>query len=185
MSAVVVETTTLAYGRAFRAPRRARLWALGAGVVVVLVAGLTVLRGQGTDDLTRILSLIGPFFCCCVAGLGVATRSAALRVDTDGVAWGWGGLVVRMRRAAVKTVRVYAGARTVALVPKLGLTWHLAGRDWEGFAQFGAALRDAGFPVEELPRPAPFLSRLQGYGLALDLLLFGNLVLSLLVFSLT
>ena len=101
------------------------------------------------------------------------------------MAWGWGGIFVRMRREAVKVVRVYAGAQTVALVPRVGFSWHLAGRDWEGFEAFGPALQRAGFPVEDLPRRAPLLSRLQGYGLALDLLLFGNLVLALLVFSVT
>jgi hypothetical protein len=184
VTAVVVEATTLSEARAFRAPRRARRWSLVSSLIVVVLAGLTLLGGGARDDLSEVLARVGPFFCGCVALLGVLTRSARLRVDTDGVAWGWGGLVVRMRRAAVRVVRVYTTS-TVALVPRLGFTWHLSGRDWERFADFPEALRECGFPVDDARRAAPLLSRLQGYGLALDLLLLANVVLALLVFLIT
>lgn len=169
--------------RPFRAPRRARGWAIGSCIAVALVASLTVFKASRSP--LEVLALIGPFFCGCVALLGVLTRSAQLRVDADGITWGWGEMVIRMRRPDLRAARVYAGGETVALVPKLGFTWHLAGRDWERFQEMPGVLRHAGLPVEEIPSAAPLLSRLQGYGIALDLLLAANLGLAMFVFLVT
>jgi len=150
---------------------------------VAAISSLTVLKASSSP--LEVIALIGPFFCGCVALVGVLTRSAQLRVDADGVSWGWGEMVIRMRRRDLRVARVYARGQTVALVPKLGFTWHLAGRDWDRFQEMPRALRDAGLPLEEDERPAPLLSRLQGYGIALDLLLLANLLLAALVFLVT
>jgi hypothetical protein len=110
-----------------------------------------------------------PLFNVCLSGLGLIVRSAHLRFDKEGIHWGWGTLGFRMRARRIGIVRQYRGG--VAVVPRRGTPWYLSARDWSPWASVGDAVRESGLPTETFDRRAPFWARLQGYGVALDLLL--------------
>jgi hypothetical protein len=113
--------------------------------------------------------LVAPLVCMSIAGVGYAVRRARLRVDRDGVRWGWqiGGF--RMGRDRLASITAYSDA--IAVTPRRGSTWYLSARDWHRFDQMVVALRRAGIPFEVRERRAPIAARLQSYGIVLDLLL--------------
>jgi hypothetical protein len=173
MSAVVSDT--LGQGPQFRAPRRARILAT-VGVIYVGALSLFVLwRSLQLETLYRIgesgavRNMMWAATCLSVAVLGCLVRWARLRVDTDGVRWGFTTLGFRMRRDALALAKVYSDA--IALVPKRGVTtWYLGRRDWEGFDELIAAFKRAGLTMTDEGRRAPLYGRLQVYGRALDAL---------------
>ena len=116
--------------------------------------------------------LVAPLVCMSVAFVGFAVRSAHIRIDSQGVRWGWALAGFRMRTARIRGVTAYADA--VALSPKRGSTWYLSRRDWDDFEHFGRALRQARIPFEAHDHNAPIGAKLQSYGLVLDLLLVAN-----------
>jgi hypothetical protein len=104
-----------------------------------------------------------------IALLAFVVRQARLRVDTDGVRWGYTAIGFRLRRDALRVARVYTDA--IALVPQRGFTsWYLGRRDWDRFDDVVKAFKRAGLPVEDMARGAPLYGKLQIYGLALDAL---------------
>ncbi len=113
----------------------------------------------------------------CVAGVGLAVRRARLTIDSNGVRWGWriGGFRMRLQR--IKQVTMYQNA--IALEPHRGSIWYLSRRDWEDFDDFGEALATAAIPCKTGKGAAPIRARLQSYGLALDLLLVGDVLLAI------
>lgn len=131
--------------------------------------------------------LVGPMFCGSVAMVGYAVRRARLRVDRDGVRWGWASIGFRMGPSRLRRVIVYRDA--VALTPTRGSTWYLSRADWDGFERMPEALSEAlsgalastvarapiaasaGIVVTHAGRRAPLRARLQSYGRVLDALL--------------
>lgn len=118
------------------------------------------------------LLVVGPLTCLSVAAVGVAVRSARLRIDTAGVAWGWGALRAHMSRGRLLRAEVYRDG--VAIIPRRGSTWFLSRRDWERFGDIAGALERAKLPVTVSERRAPASARIQGYSLVLDLLLWAS-----------
>ena len=112
--------------------------------------------------------------CVGIAGVGLAVRRARVRVDVDGIRWGWEQAGVRMPPERITVVRAYKDA--VAIVPRRGSTWFLCARDWDGFSHVPQALRRAGIPFEQVDAKAPLRARLQSYGLVLDGLLILDVV---------
>jgi hypothetical protein len=168
----------------FRAPRRARqLASLALGLVGALSLW-SFLQGMARWRQTPLateaaLSLILPCFFASVAFVGWAVRMGRLRIDADGVRWGFARLGFRMRLGDLRVARLYRDA--VALVPRRGFAWYLSGRDWESWPLVPAAFRRAAIPVEAHDRRAPFLARMQGYGLTLDVILVLDIVAAVLL----
>jgi hypothetical protein len=109
-----------------------------------------------------------------IAVLGHAVRSARIRIDVDGVRWGWGLGGFRMTPDRMAKVVVYADA--IALSPRRGSTWYLARRDWDQFERVPTALRRADIDYQRRDRRAPLGARLQSYGVVLDLLVVANVL---------
>lgn len=107
-----------------------------------------------------------------IGTLGFAVRQARLRVDVDGVRWGWGFYGFRMSNDRIKKTRVYDDA--IAFESRRGSTWYVAARDWHRFDGVARALRRAGMSYERHRRRAPLRARLQSFGIALDLLLVAD-----------
>jgi hypothetical protein len=152
-------------------PRPRRL----AGRVLFLVlvtSGLTVLlavrRMHGHLQTTELLLALS-LMCASMAGVGYAVRRARLRIDGDGVRWGWSEIGFRVTRAQMTAIEVYRDA--VAVKQRRGSTWYVSGRDWDRFERVPGALRRAGLMAETRDRRAPLGARLQSYGAVLDLLL--------------
>jgi hypothetical protein len=153
--------------RGRRGPRRLAQWVfygtLIEGALTVAIAARK-LFAPGVEAL-----LIGPLVCVSVAALGLAVRNARVRIDRDGVRWGWNLAGFRMRSERLQVARVHP--RVVALVPPRGSIWFLSERDWDDFEDIGKALVAAGLNVELCDAPPPLRARMQSYGLVLDGLL--------------
>lgn len=113
--------------------------------------------------------LVAPLVCMSIAGVGYAVRRARLRIDQDGIRWGWRIAGFRMGMDRMKSVTAYRDA--IAVKPRRGSTWYLSERDWDRFDAVVVALRKAQIPFEVEDRRAPLAARLQSYGMVLDLLL--------------
>ena len=111
----------------------------------------------------------GPLFLASVAGLGWLVRTARVRIESEGIHWGWRTVGFRMRRERTRWIRVYRDA--VALRPKRGSIWYLSARDWGDFDRMRRVLIDSDLPVERAENSAPWWARLQSYGMVLDGLL--------------
>ena len=118
------------------------------------------------------LLFVAPLACVSVAAVGYAVRRARLRIDGDGVRWGWQLFGFRMRKPRLERVAAYRDA--VAFTPVRGSTWYVSSRDWHRFDQVVVALRTAELPFEEFPERAPLGARLQSYGAVLDGLLWAD-----------
>ena len=110
--------------------------------------------------------MVGPVICLMMAGVGLAVRTARVRVDQGGVHWGWNTLGFRMGRDRIERVRFYGSA--IALESNRGSVWFLSEYDWDNFERFPKAFVDSGIAVEHMPGRAPIRARLQGYGVVLD-----------------
>lgn len=132
-------------------------------------------------DPGTTLLLMGPLMCMCMAGVGLAVRTARVRIDSGGVHWGWRGLGVRMARGGIARVRYYGSA--ISLESKRGAIWFLSEYDWDQFDRFPKAFEDSGQEVLHETGRVPLRARLQGYGMVLDgLMLFTLLGSALLLF---
>ena len=132
--------------------------------------------GPGTSVL-----LAGPLMCVCMAAVGLAVRTARVRVDNGGVHWGWKTAGFRMARGGLNSVRFYGSA--ISLESKKGSIWFLSAYDWDHFDRFPKAFEDSGQEVVHETGRVPIRARLQGYGMVLDgLMLFTLLGSALLLF---
>lgn len=161
----------------FVARRRSRRLAGRVLLLVLITSGvsgvLAVRRvhGRNTEPIL-VVSLV----CASIAGVGYAVRRARLRVDGDGVRWGWSEIGFRVRRDEMSAIDLYRDG--VAVRQRRGSTWFLAGGDWERFERMPGALRRARLPAAVQERRAPMRARLQGYGTVLDVLLVADALAS-------
>ena len=153
-----------------RLARRVLVYVAVAGTTTVALAGQNIYR-PGAEIL-----VIATMVCASLAAVAYAVRRARVRVDRGGIAWGWSAGGFRMPADRIARIDVYRDG--VAGVPRRGSRWYLSARDWDRFERMPAALRSAGLPVVERGERAPLRARLQGYGLALDVLLFVDAVLA-------
>jgi hypothetical protein len=143
--------------------RRALVFVVAASALALFVIGRRRLGSSG--DL-----LIGsPLVAVAIAVVGYAVRRARLRIDGDGVRWGWDALGFRVPRDKLAGAVVYTDA--VAFRRGTSTPWYLARHDFAEFDRVPAALRQAGIGFEQADRRAPLRARLQTYGVALDVLL--------------
>lgn len=174
-------------GGAFRSPRAARARAYIGGATAVILGGVTLARSASVANVVNVgietaaRNVVASGAIIAIALLVVAVRSASLSVDDDGVGWGFGALSFRVPRGKLRVCRLYANA--LAVVSRRG-TWYILARDYAPFERIGEALRRAGLPVEDHPRRAPIGAWLQGYGFALDILLFASVAAAIFVFAL-
>ena len=153
----------------FSARRQGRALA-GKGLFYVLAVGAVIVylatRNLHRPGASGLVILVG--VCLSLAAVALAVRRARVRVDSGGIAWGWSVGGVRMGRDRIERVESYPDG--VAAVARRGSRWFLPARDWEGLDRMPAALRRAGLPVSERAERAPLRARMQGYGLALDIM---------------
>ncbi|HEU5058129.1 MAG TPA: hypothetical protein VFU21_16470 [Kofleriaceae bacterium] len=151
-------------------PRRlaARVMALVAVTgAITLAIGIRRAPAAGAE-----LLLAAPLVCWSVAAVGYAVRRARLRIDHDGVRWGWTDVGFRVTRDRMRRIDLYRDG--ISVRQKRGSTWYLSGHDWDVFQRMPGVLRRAGLPVEAHERRAPIGARLQSYGIVLDLLLVAD-----------
>jgi hypothetical protein len=140
-------------------------------VAVASAATMFVAARRLHAPLVELL-FVAPMVCLSVAAVGYAVRRARLRIDGDGIRWGWRVAGVRVRRDRMARVSAYADA--VSIRVRRGATWHLCRRDWSRFENMAGALEAAGIAVTRSRERAPLGVRLQSHGLALDVLLVVN-----------
>ena len=173
-------------------PRSRRLAARVFGYVVVVASATFIMATRRLNVPMIEFLLVGPLFFVSIAGVGYAVRRAHIRVDRDGVRWGWSWAGVRMHPERIARVTAYRDAyafkprRTTRWRPTS--TWYLSRYDWERFDNVASALRAANIPFKRIDSRAPLAARLQSYGIVLDLLLIATalaatfaLILSVLV----
>ncbi len=161
----------------FVARPRARRLARGVLVFVVLTGAVTLVVAARRIYAPMVeFVLVAPLMCVSIAGVGYAVRRAHLRLDVEGIRWGWKFAGVRMRPERLKQVRAYRDA--IALTPKRGSTWYLSRHDWDRFERVLPALREARIDYIVEDRRAPMAARLQSYGIVLDGLLVMNAVIA-------
>ena len=164
----------LAAGEFAALPRARRLALRGFYYVAMAGAATLAIATRRLHAPMIELLFVAPIVCFSVACVGYAVRRARLRIDRDGVRWGWRIAGVRMHRDRIREVRVYTDA--VALRPRRGSTWYLSRRDWDSFDQIARALDAASIPFAKFARRAPLGAKLQGYGLVLDALLLADML---------
>lgn len=136
---------------------------------------------SGLSDPGTTVLLTGPLMCMSMAFVGLAVRTARVRVDSGGVHWGWNTLGFRMARGGLSSVRFYGSA--ISLESKKGSIWYLSAYDWDQFDRMPKAFEDSGQSVVHETGRVPIRARLQGYGMVLDgLMLFTLLGSALLLF---
>ena len=143
---------------------------LVANTITVLMAARR-LHGQTTEMLLA-MSLM----CASVAVVGYAVRRARLRIDADGVRWGWSDFGFRVTPDEMTAIDVYRDA--VAFRQRRRSTWYVSARDWDLFDRVPIALRRSGLRITAHERRAPLGARLQSYGTVLDLLLVADALAS-------
>lgn len=170
----------------FAAPRGSRRLAGVALVYVTVVSALAFARAVAPGALARMgeqaaVELVLPVSTFVVAVFGWLVRRGRLRVDPGGVRWGFELVGWRMPADHIARVRIFEDA--VAVERRQwgrAFTWYLSARDWVPWDAVAAAFARCGgggaYPVDRQARRAPLGARLQGYGLALDLILVVNAV---------
>jgi hypothetical protein len=159
----------------FRAPRRARILAIVAlGLVIVLgaVTWYLVSRHPYRRNASTLVVLPIAFFAFAL--LGFLVRSARVAITRDGVRWGWTSLGFQQSAARITWAHIYADG--VALEARRGSWWFLAARDWERFDALVRQLRRTDLPLRDHEGRAPFRARLQSYGRFLDGLLVSSVL---------
>jgi hypothetical protein len=149
-------------------------------VLVVSAAAFAIAVRRLYRPMAEI-ALVAPLMCVSIAAVGHAVRRARIRIDRDGVRWGWEFAGFRMPRARIRRVDLYRDA--IALVPQRGSVWFLSPRDWERFEGMCDAVQGAGLPLVAQPTRAPLRARMQSYGLALDTLLLLDAIGSVLILA--
>jgi len=141
--------------------------------LVIVTGAVTLIIGvRRAPGANAELLLAAPLVCWSVAGVGYAVRRARLRVDRDGVRWGWSEVGFRVTRDKMERIDLFRDG--IAVRQKRGSTWYLSGHDWDLFQRMPGVLRRAGLPVDTHDRRAPLAARLQSYGIVLDLLLVAD-----------
>lgn len=158
--------------RARRLARRVFVLVSAAGVLTLAMAARRLYA-----PLIELL-LVAPLMCISVAAVGHAVRSAHVRIDRDGVRWGWSWGGFRLTRERLRRVEAYDDA--VALKPTRGSTWYLSRRDWDRFERMLPAIDQAGIPFTRHETRAPLGARLQSYGAVLDGLLVADALAAML-----
>ena len=148
--------------------RRSFGYVLAAAAVIVYLATRNLHR-PGASGLVILAGV-----CVALAAVAVAVRHARVRIDKAGIAWGWRVGGVRMSRDRIARVERYDDG--AAVVPRRGSGWFLSARDWEGLDRLPAVLGRAEIGQTATATRAPLRARLQGYGLALDLLCVADAV---------
>ena len=147
--------------------------------LVDAAATFALARGMPSYAFGSTGLFVLPLVCISIAGVGLAVRSAVVRIDAGGIQWGWGALGFRIGPSRIQALHYYP--RGLAVVRKGGAPWYLARHDWERFDEVPKACEDAGLPVERRPGRAPLRAQMQAYGVVLDglmvLTLFGSGVL--------
>ena len=115
-----------------------------------------------------------PVVCVSIAAVGLAVRSAVVRIDSGGIHWGWGQLGVRMGPARIQALHYYK--QGLAVIRTSGTPWYLSRYDWERFERVPKVCEDAGLTLVRREGRPPIRARLQAYGVVLD----GLMVLTLL-----
>mgnify|MGYP001598920888 CR=1 FL=1 len=151
----------------FRSRTRPRRLARFAFFVCLFdgVATFALAMRQFYNPGTTIL-MVGPLLCLSLAAVGLAVRSARVRVEREGLHWGWPGLGFRIAREELSAVGVYGGA--VAIQRKRGTPWYLSRYDWDQFDELPKVLSDAGYSIEHCEGRVPLRARMQAYGVVLD-----------------
>lgn len=152
------------------ARRRPRRLARFVFYYVAIACGLLItdtLRHWDSYGASPLLAL--PIGFGGIALMGYLVRLARLRVDRDGIRWGWELTGFRLTRERIARVTLYDDA--AAIEPRKGSTWFVSARDWAEWERIAQGLRDSDFAFERKKQPAPFAARLQSYGVALDVLL--------------
>lgn len=161
-----IDRAGLAAGE-FRARKRPRRLARISFVLCLGDAALCwYLASQQRIMRGTTILIIGPLVCLSIAAVGLAVRSARLRIDRGGVGWLLGAMQFRIGRDRIDRIRVFDTAAAIAA--KRGSTWYLSSYDWERFDDFLHAFSEAELSPERCEGKAPFRARLQGYGWVLD-----------------
>jgi hypothetical protein len=147
-----------------RLARRAARWVVIAAAIAIAI----VLRRPWQPHSGLVLGSALMF--AAFAGVGLAVRRARVSVSADGVRWGWGWLGVRLERDRIRAVDVYRDA--VAFRHRRGSTWFLTAYDWDRFDALVLAVERSGLQTRRNAAGAPWLARLQSYGVFLDGLLW-------------
>jgi hypothetical protein len=164
------------------APVRSRRHAL---VVFVYVTGVTAIQFRKAWRANALmvdpLSMALPLFFFLVAAFAWTVRRGRLRIEPEGVRWGFNLLGFRMRAARIASLKVYQDG--VGLLARgARVPWFLAARDWdrwpEALAAFARLGQEIKAPLEQVPGRAPLRVRAQAYGLALDVILIIDSVLA-------
>ena len=121
----------------------------------------------------------GPLVAVSIGLVGYAVRRARLRIDGSGVRWGWDLIGFRMRRERLADAVAYRDAIAFRRAGGGG-PWYLARHDFAAYDQIPVALRAAGIRFTIESARAPWRSRLQTYGVALDILLVLDAIFSVL-----
>ncbi len=154
----------------FRAPRAARVLAIVALALVILIGAITwylVSRHPYRRNASTLVVLPIAFAACAL--LGFLVRTARLAITRDGVRWGWTSLGFQQTAARITTAHIYSDG--IALEARRGSWWFLAARDWERFDTLVRQLRRTDLPLADHEGRAPLRARLQSYGRFLDGLL--------------
>ena len=161
----------IATGQEFRASRGSRIMAriaLVYAIVATLHLGRRFFMGQEARG-SLMITLLG------LAAMAYLLRTARLTVHPSGVRWGWDPIGFRMDHGRIRHVTAYTDAIKVS--PRRGMPWFLVARDWSPFPRMVKAFSSLNVPFEAVTTRAPFLARMQGYGLALDLLVLADVVI--------
>jgi hypothetical protein len=167
-----------AAGQEFQAGRRSRnltrLVLVYAFVVSIRLGWRFLLQNQMQASVLMMLVVL--------ALVAYAVRSARLKVHASGVRWGWATIGFHMEPERIREVRAFDDA--VMVVPARGMPWFLVARDWTPFERMVKAFAGMGVPFSRRAGKAPLGAKLQGYGLALDLLVIADaVVLTLLLLA--
>lgn len=161
----------------FRARARPRMLARVAFGICLLDGGITVaMAARNIYAPGTSLLFVGPLMCMSIAAVGLAVRSARVRVGRTGVRWGWAALGFQMPPERIVKVMIYDNA--VAIEPKKGNVWFLSKHDWDHFEAFASAFSSSGLTLVRAKGRMPLRGKLQAYGLVLDGLLVVTLIAS-------
>jgi hypothetical protein len=146
-------------------------------LVFVILAGAASIAANRGRHVSGSDTLMSAHLVTVALGMvAYAVRRARLRIDGAGVRWGWNAIGFRVAKEALADAVAYDDA--IAFRRRRGSTWYLARHDFADFERIPGALGAAGIRFERVARRAPFRSRLQTYGIALDALLVVDILVA-------
>lgn len=171
-------------GTELSAPRRSRRHALVVFAYVSALTGLAIRSAMHARFVTLDpVGVILPVFFWLIAAFAWGVRRGRLRIEPEGVRWGYELFGFRMRTERIAHLRVYRDGVAVK-ARRSRNPWFLAARDWDRWDEALTAFAGLGVAVERIDAKAPLRVRMQAYGLALDVLLVIDSVLATLAFFL-